>query len=126
MKLNNKGFAITGILYTLFVLFALILVSVLAGLSSKLKILEKSVDSFADDYEVATANYDILAGGEVPSIALEDGEYIYSNGNRECYVYLKSGSTLEPNDLTFVTASCNDIKSSLSLKGYYSFKKDGS
>ena len=40
MKLNNKGFAISAILYTLLILFTLTLISLIAGLNSRNKMLE--------------------------------------------------------------------------------------
>jgi len=51
MKLNNKGFAITGILYTVFVLFLMILLSVLSGLNIKRQILEKNISNIKEDLE---------------------------------------------------------------------------
>ena len=50
MKLNNKGFAITGILYTVFILFLLIITSVLAGLQLKRTMLERSIILLEDSY----------------------------------------------------------------------------
>ena len=38
--MNNKGFAITGILYTIFILFIMILLSILSGLNTRKNILE--------------------------------------------------------------------------------------
>ena len=51
MRLNNKGFAITGILYTVFILFLLITVAVLAGLQSRKTMLEKSTMKLEESYE---------------------------------------------------------------------------
>ena len=50
--MNNKGFAITGILYTLFTLFVMILLSVLATISYKKTVLEKTITKLEDDYEL--------------------------------------------------------------------------
>ena len=50
MKLNNKGFAITGVLYTVFILFLLIITSVLAGLQLKRTMLERSILLLEDSY----------------------------------------------------------------------------
>ena len=47
--MNNKGFAITGILYTIFALFLLIIVAALANLSLKVKILSTSVTELEDE-----------------------------------------------------------------------------
>lgn len=51
MWLNNRGFAITGILYTLFVMFLLILVSVLGALSSRKNMLESSTIKLEESYQ---------------------------------------------------------------------------
>lgn len=121
MKLNNKGFAITGILYTLLVLFSLILVSVLAGLSSRLRIMEKSIESLEDDYKLETAVED-----NTITKAPIDGKYVFSNGTLECYTYLEKESSLDAANLIFFDSTCNDKKTSLSVTRYYPFSKDGS
>ena len=50
-KLNNKGFAITGILYTLFILFILLMFSILNGLQSKKQMLEKSTVKLEESFK---------------------------------------------------------------------------
>ena len=110
-KLNNKGFAITGILYTLFVLFLLILVSVLGGLSSKKNLLEQSITSLEDSYLGTVYSKDEYINSIKVSeleIAPVDGRYKFSCTIDEveyydCYSYLKKGdnindSILIPND----------------------------
>ena len=63
MKLNNKGFAITGILYTVFILFLLIITSVLAGLQLKRTMLERSILLLEDSY-IGENLYESEAGKE--------------------------------------------------------------
>ena len=77
MKLNNKGFAITGILYTVFILFLLITVAVLAGLQSRKTMLEKSTMKLEESYEGKEQNSDLIDAfnkGE-NSIAPVTGKY---------------------------------------------------
>ena len=50
MRLNNKGFAITGILYTVFIMFLLVLTSTLAGLQSRKTMLERSIMSLENSF----------------------------------------------------------------------------
>ena len=50
--MNNKGFAITGILYTLFILFTMILLSVLATMSAKRTSLEKTIIGLENSYKL--------------------------------------------------------------------------
>ena len=73
-KIGNDGFAITGILYTLFALFLMVLFSVLAGLSSRKNMLEKTTSALNESYvgkEIATYIYE-------NNITLEE----YKNKNR--------------------------------------------
>lgn len=49
--MNNKGFAITGIIYTLFILFLMILLTVLTGLSSYQKLMINSTRSLENSFE---------------------------------------------------------------------------
>ena len=71
--MNNKGFAITGILYTIFILFIMVLLSILAGLSSRRSLLEKSMMSLEDDYKITDANMNNITGTRAPFT----GKYIY-------------------------------------------------
>ena len=50
MRLNNKGFAITGILYTVFIMFLLVLTSTLAGLQARKTMLERSIMSLENSF----------------------------------------------------------------------------
>ena len=119
--LNNKGFAITGILYTLFILFSLVLVSVLAGLSSRLSFLEKSVVSLEDDYKLGEEVSVDVSISEAPV----DGKYVFTyNGNR-CYTYLKKGTDLTYlGNLVFTSLSCSGIEDGLTLESYFPFLRD--
>lgn len=102
--MNNKGFAIGGILYSLFILFLLILVSVLGGLQSKKNSLMKSMASFEKG----------ITGSEITEVnglveAPVDGKYqfsLLSNNEVKCYVYLKKGTNF--NNITFISDSCNN------------------
>ena len=49
-RLGNRGFAITGILYTLFILFLMVLVSVLAGLRTRKNVLESSTSVLEESF----------------------------------------------------------------------------
>lgn len=121
MKLNNKGFAITGILYTLFILFIMILLSILSGLSTKKNIMEKSVETLANDYtwecEKETTS----------TTAPETGKYEFANGSLLCYTYLKSGTDLSnASSLTFTTTDCNNKKTTLTFNNKYCGSKTSS
>ena len=50
MKLNNKGFAITGILYGLLILFALLVGSYLTVLTARKNRLDGIVENIEDEY----------------------------------------------------------------------------
>lgn len=106
--MNNKGFAITGILYTVFILFIMTMFAILAGLNTRLKLMQKSVMSFEDDYACNIvenqAAYNI-------GYALDDGKYIFSGG---CIAYLKKGAK-------FDDCSC----SGKALSKVCIFKEDG-
>ena len=77
-NLDNKGFAITGILYTLMVLFLLVLLSVLNGLSSRKTMLEKSTEvleeSYLGDDSKAVEDIDYV---NIEKKAPRDGKYVF-------------------------------------------------
>lgn len=113
MKMNNKGFAITGILYTLLILFTLTLISVISVLNTRNKILEKASQKIEYKKSWNCINDNILR------ITAKKGKYIFvDNNNNECYTYLAENTLLEPNELTFTTSTCNLEKETLTLKGY--------
>ncbi len=77
-KLDNKGFAITGILYTLFVLFLLIMMSVLAGLNSRKNSLEKSVMSLEESFSGNNAkSSEYITYVSENQIAPVTGKYVF-------------------------------------------------
>lgn len=131
MKLNNKGFAITGILYTLFVLFILVLFSVLSGMSSRKRMLESSTvkieESFLGDDSLSS---ELVNAANSNSIAPVTGKYVYElvdkNGEKvECFSYIKKYTELRDiNSIVFTTNSCNDYRGILdySLKKIISFE----
>ena len=93
MKLNNKGFAITAILYALLILFSLSLVSVVAGLNSRNKILEKSIETIENKY-----NWECITEEKDPqlpnyTVTEKRGKYIfkYDNTDQKCISYIEKG-----------------------------------
>ena len=115
MKLNNKGFAITGILYTLLVLFLMTLISVLAELNIRKKIMEKSIETLEDKYEFISCGH-TTEEKEAP----ETGKYIFkrSSPNITCYAYIAKGTTLKSTDIQYTTSDCNNDNSGLILSEY--------
>ncbi len=85
--MNNKGFAITGILYGLMVTFILMVLSLLAILSSKKNRLMEITGSITNtiDFkeEVLTQNINL------PYVTEKRGKYVFIvNGTYECSAYL--------------------------------------
>lgn len=138
--MNNRGFAITGILYTIFVLFLSILLSVLATISFKKGILEKTVsgleDSFALEKVSSISNtYEVKA--DTSNIALLDGKYVFKTKanvkdidginfievEKTCSVYLKKGDVILKeidkdnldSNFVFVPKDCNDYSKGIDL-----------
>lgn len=121
--MNNKGFAITGILYTIFILFIMVLLSILAGLSSRRSLLEKSMMSLEDDYKITDANMIDITGTKAPFT----GKYIYMKNISEtesllCTTYLeKEDSLINLNYITFIEKKCNSDKANLLVEAGYKF-----
>ena len=122
--MNNRGFAITGILYTLFIMFLLILVSVLSGLSSRRNILQKSLLSLEESFSgtALTPDNDKIEKANESHIAPIDGKYefeiILETGEKlnNCVSYLKEGTGFSINAetsksaITFVPKDCNQYR----------------
>lgn len=134
--MNNKGFAITGILYTLFVLFMMILLSILSTISYKKGILEKTVLGLEDDFnlvEVADLNstYQVEQIDEATTqiTTKVNGKYVFtlyteiptttgmSKIQNTCSIYLKKGEIIptsisennENPDFTLIPNDCNEF-----------------
>ena len=125
MKLNNRGFAISAILYTLLILFTLTLMSLIGGLNSRNKILEKSIESIEKKY-----NWDCIdetKDSNIPYLLTTEkrGKYIFKGTNEEgneikCITYLNKDENLTPEKLIYTTSTCNleSVKNTLKLTEY--------
>ena len=76
--MGNKGFAITGIIYTLFILFLMILLTVLAGLSSYQRLMINSIISLEDSFEGEKMSKLELDNINNSKKAMYLGKYIYN------------------------------------------------
>ena len=56
MKLNNKGFAITSVLYGLLILFVVLTSTYLAILSSKKNNIDKITEDLEEDYSTSNSS----------------------------------------------------------------------
>ena len=99
MKLGNKGFAITGILYTIFILFLMILLSVLGGLNIKRKLLEKNIDNMKESLEEKCQ--EIENDNDFPYTTKYLGKYIIEVNGTTYQTYLSKGITI--NDFSTIS-----------------------
>lgn len=89
MKLNNKGFAITAVLYGLLILFVILIGSYLTLLATKknrLDIITSDIESKYEFNETIEINDNIV----YPYTALYTGKYVFENN---CIRYLDIGKT---------------------------------
>lgn len=130
MNLGNKGFAISGILYTLFIIFLLVSISILGGLSSKKKLLEQSITSEQDSFVGKKVEETKIDEIKTKKTAIVKGKYIYilkidETNVQKCSAYLKKGTVLDTNVINFIPSICNDYNSSeLNLSEVYSFEEE--
>lgn len=130
--MNNKGFAITGVLYTIMILFLLILISILAALSSRNNLLKKSVEKLENRFEGKTVETEILTSAQTAfnteeSIAPVTGKYKFTTSDTsvpECYSFIKKDSSFKTENIIFTTKTCNDLITSgtFSLVSIYMFE----
>ena len=139
--MDNKGFAITGIIYTLFILFLLILLTVLTGLNSYQRLMVNSTKSLEDDFDgEEVAVKDALENNKTKYL----GKYIFKVDNNnddvidetdtiECSAYLNKGvnfsSYTTANDFSDNIANlspqiCNTLENKMKLIRVYSFEGD--
>lgn len=122
-RLNDKGFAITGILYSLLVMFLCILAFVLSGLRSNRTMLERSFVYFRDMYSGKLRNdlIDIINDDPNRTVPVS-GKYVFilhsGNYDKECVSYLNRGDAINQY-IDFIPNDCN-------LYSYvYSFESEG-
>lgn len=132
--MNNKGFAITGILYTIFVLFMLIVGAILANISFKRGILSLSTTELEDNFSLVEIEnlkdgYQVDESGHYK--AKYDGKYVFlltyvknddTTGTVTCSTYLKKGDNIPQEnikevgvenpaaDFTLMPADCNNYQ----------------
>lgn len=87
MKLNNKGFAITTILYGTLILFMLLFVSLLGILSQYRKNLEKLTESNNGTRDIVTMLPTQIESGN--TITKRGIYQITENGTIKCTLYFK-------------------------------------
>lgn len=111
-KLNNKGFAVSSVLYTLLIAFLLFLGAALAQFSSSARILSKADDDLTDSYTELPYNstkqelyqiriYYNTDGGTLPSSATNyklNGEYIVPANSKYSFF---TASNIEANDTIY-------------------------
>ena len=121
MKLNNKGFAITAVLYGLLILFVLLVGMYLLVLSAKKNRLDSIFSDLEKEYEINIQ----LDRFEFPLIIPEDGIYVFSltdniGNDLECTVRLADADVIEFNNnikidnnyVDFDEVNCDNINSS--------------
>lgn len=119
--MNNKGFAIIGILYTILILFLMIMLSVLAGLNTRKNFMEKSISSFQDDYLGDEISQSYVLSANTYKKAPVTGKYVFFNNSLECYAYLKAGDNFDSKTLLCGNETKN-FDNSFSVIEIYGFK----
>ena len=119
MKLNNKGFAITGILYAVMVLFLTLVVSLLAMVSNRKLALDKykkSVKNNLNEYE-ETYGARVQIAPDTIYVRVNENELINFDLKRDVSACLRGGSSV--GDLnTLCQANEADITNLLNYKIY--------
>ncbi|MGM9882395.1 MAG: hypothetical protein ACI31S_06095 [Bacilli bacterium] len=119
MKLNNKGFAITSVLYGLLLLFVFLVGSYLLVLTSKKNRLDTISADIDDKYGFNTKIRDVdvqilsLDSYTAPYTAPYTGKYVFkvtdvNDSNYTCSSYIKKGSVITDTDTN--TGTNIDIK----------------
>ena len=101
MKLGNNGFAITGILYTIFILFLMILLSVLGGLNTKRQLLEKNIEDINSKIEQKCESKNISLSNNI--VTTVTGKYVIKVNGYQFTTYISKGKQLTNNYLQTLT-----------------------
>ena len=98
MKLNNKGFAISVVLYSVLILFMLILVSYLTILSGMKKFNAKTLSSINEVMKEEVIEIDKILNDKEYYLTTIRGNYLIELGNKNCYIYLSKNVVLVNKD----------------------------
>lgn len=101
MKLGNNGFAITGILYTIFILFLMILLSVLGGLNTKRQLLEKNIEDINSKIEQKCESKNISLSNNI--VTTVTGKYVIKVNGYQFTTYISKGKQLTNDYLQTLT-----------------------
>lgn len=129
--MNNKGFAITGILYTIFALFILLIFAALTNLSFKRQVLATSVAKMEEELAMEEID-DINSTYDENRMAMYDGKYVFEFNYQlldqtsgtfkthtiDCVAYLKKGETIEPEggeNFPMIPKDCSEYPSNIIL-----------
>lgn len=93
MKLNNKGFAITAVLYGLLILFVILIGSYLTILGTKKNRIDNITSDIEKGYEF---NKEVSGTITYPYTALYTGKYIFEDN---CFQYLYKGRVYQNSDI---------------------------
>lgn len=111
-KLNNRGFAITAVLYGLLILFLMLLLGTLRILNTERKRMEKISDTI--DNSIVKMDYFGINNGSISTggiyVAPYRGKYIITvnDNNTEYYMYLPIYSIVSIKDEKVVVTSGTD------------------
>lgn len=130
MKLNNKGFAITSVLYGLLILFVILVGSYLTILVAKKNRLDKISEEINEKYgfnkEKEMNNLDIYPEYEADYTGKYFFDVNFDGDTLACSSYITKGTTIKWSfdNGTFIENDCNTAKknnniSSLILKKIY-------
>ena len=126
--MNNKGFAITGIIYTLFIIFLMVLLSVLSGLRSYQRLMINSIGGLENSFEgikLKGSSYEDNAIG-VDGIVNYSGKYVFESGGNKCTTYLEKGTKLNTTDtIYYIEGTCSiALEDNLNEENTYIFGVD--
>lgn len=107
MKLNNKGFAITSVLYGLLILFVVMTSSYLTVLSAKKNRLDNITKEIEKKYDFNIKKENLTESIGDTYTAPYTGKYTFDN----CIMYLYKGNVYEKSELcnasTLTTIECH-------------------
>lgn len=95
MKLNNKGFAISAILYSVLILFMLVLVAYLTILSGTRKFNTKTLSSISETLKEKIIEINQVLDQDNYYITPLSGNYLIETPTKKGYIYLPKNTTIQ-------------------------------